>query len=137
MSNSTLRTLTEVLLNASVRLDIPKIQQITAPNHHRIETDDNGRPMIMHERAEWLRHLQRIFAKLTSVKEKLSYEILEWNEDQGDTVGAVEMKYRLTSPIGGQLVQQLYWVTMIWHQTEQGWQNSHWHASRIEVKPVR
>jgi len=136
MSNSTLRTLTELLLKASNRLDLNRLVQLTTEDHQRVEVDLSGKPVVLLRAAEWKEFLRRSFATLKGVQDRLDWEILDFQEQIGDTLGVVKMKYRQTGMVAGQMANQLFWVSLVWRQTEEGWKNSLWHASRLEVRPA-
>ncbi|MEL6538089.1 MAG: nuclear transport factor 2 family protein [Bacteroidota bacterium] len=136
MSHSPLRALTEVLLKAANRLDLARLTQLVSEDHQRIEIDGSGKSIVLTRPVEWMEFLRRSFAALKSVQDKLDWEILDFTEQVEDSLGIVRLKYRQTGLVAGQLATQLFWVSLVWKQTEEGWKNSLWHASRLEVRPV-
>ncbi|HAA10445.1 MAG TPA: hypothetical protein DCE41_01630 [Cytophagales bacterium] len=136
MNHSTLRTLTEVLLKAGNKLDLNRLIQLTTDDHQRVEVDGTGKSVVLTRPTEWMEFLRRSFASLKSVQDRLDWEILDFQEQVGDTLGVVKMKYRQTGLVAGKLAMQLFWVSLVWKETEEGWKNSFWHASRLEVRPL-
>ena len=134
MSNVPIRTLTELYLKALSRLDLSKLEQLVTPNTLRVEVDPNGHPLILQGSQEWLTYLRNAFMALQPHKDQLDWEILAFEEHTGPELSTVTMKYRDHTLLGGQLAQQIQYVTMVWRQTDEGWRLGHWHASRLEVR---
>ena len=136
MSQSTLRTLTEVLLNATNRLDINKLTQLTTEDYTRIIVDPDGKPVMLNGQTAWTQYLHRTFAKLKDAAEKLDWEILAYDEEVGEHLASSVMKYRQATILSGQPIIQVYWITTLWRKTAEGWKNAQWHASRLEQRIV-
>lgn len=99
-----------------------------------IDLGTEGQSVVVETRQEWENWFHTLFAKLDAMNAHTATEIQKYQALQQGDMGYSVVDFCQTLTVNGQTARFNCVTTIIWKRTEDGWKESRWHCSLINVE---
>lgn len=100
-----------------------------------IDIDPKGGSVVIETRAEWEHWFHTLFDQLDAMDAETTTDILDYQALRRGELGYSVVDFRQNLTIGDTTAHFDCVATIIWKQTPDGWKESRWHCSVIDVEP--
>jgi len=127
---------TRKLIDYVSQHDLDKLAALCDDDFGIVDIDPEGKSVVIKDREGWENWFHSLFAKLKELKAETWTEIVDYNVLTGRDLAYSVVYFDQYFQTAEQKLKFHCLTTIIWKNTANGWKESRWHSSMLEVKPV-
>jgi hypothetical protein len=125
---------TMTLFEGVSRHDFETLANLCDDDFGIVDLNTEGKNVIISTREEWEDWFHTLFSQLKKMKASTNTEILTYDAIKSDKLGYSVVNFCQYLTVNDETSKFYCIVTIIWKKTQQGWKESRWHVSLIDVE---